>query len=143
MDGEEKVSIFSSESAGSMKKSAKQFALYLIVGGLATLVEWGLFWLLNTPLGVGYAAALTVAYAVSTFANWGFGKLILFHEKQNVFKELAKIYLTSIAGWLLNLLIMWIMVDKLLVSELLSKMAATGIVFFWNFLVRKLVIYKI
>jgi putative flippase GtrA len=127
-----------------IKKSFVQLFLYLIVGGLATLVEWGAFYELNQRLTVHYMAATALAFALSTFANWGFGRLILFRvSNQNTWFELVKIYAVSIIGLLFNIGIMYVEVDKLMMDEMLSKMIATGIVFIWNFLIRKLVIYKI
>ncbi len=125
-----------------MKQKLRDLILYGIVGGLATIVEWGLFYLFNTPMGMNYELATTIAYIIATFANWGFGKLLLFKGIQNLWKELAQIYLTSIVGWLLNLLIMWVLVSGFGVGEMWSKIIATGLVFFWNYLMRKLVIYK-
>ena len=125
-----------------MKKNIRDLIIYGVVGGLATLVEWAFFRLFNASMGLHYELATTFAYIISTFANWGFGKLLLFREKQNVWKELGKIYLTSIVGWLLNLLIMWVLVSLLSSPEMLAKIVATGLVFIWNFLIRKLVIYK-
>ena len=130
-----------------MKKNLKQFFQYLLVGGLATIVEWAAFYALNTGARMYYMAATAIAFAVSTFANWLFGRLLLF---RNPFKldrallaEILKIYLTGIAGLLMNLLIMWIAVEVFSVREMVAKIIATGIVFFWNFIVRKLLIYKI
>jgi len=42
----------------------------------------------------------------------------------------------------MNLAIMWIAVEQFGVQEMIAKIIATGIVFFWNFFVRKLLIYK-
>ena len=127
-----------------IKKSFTQLFLYLIVGGLATLVEWGAFYALNGLLRLHYMAATALAFVLSTAANWAFGRLILFRgAKQNTAAELAKIYAVSVIGLLLNLAIMFVAVEKCGLSEMLSKIGATGIVFAWNFLIRKLVIYKI
>ena len=127
-----------------IKKSLIQFILYFIVGGLATLVEWGAFYIFDKWLSFHYMLATALAFVLSTFANWASGRLILFREsKQNTWLELAKIYAVSRIGLLLNIGIMYIEVDKLLMNEMLSKMIATGIVFVWNFLIRKFVIYKI
>lgn len=57
--------------------------------------------------------------------------------------EIAKIYAVSVIGLLMNMAIMFVAVEKIGLPEMLSKIIATGIVFGWNFLVRKLVIYKI
>ncbi len=126
-----------------IKEDFRQLVLYVIVGGLATVVEWAAFYIFNDVLSINYMIATALAFILSTFANWAFGKLILFKEKQNVFKELAKIYLTSIAGLLMNLLIMWVAVDLIGINEMVSKILATGIVFFWNFFIRKFLIYKV
>lgn len=127
-----------------LKKELKQFILYLFVGGCATLVEWITFFLLDRGTQMHYMPATSIAFIFSTFANWLIGRLVLFHETKSLVKELVQIYLTSIAGLLMNLLIMWVAVDfHFIKDEMIAKMIATGIVFFWNFLVRKLLIYKV
>ena len=124
-------------------ETLKQLFLYLIVGGIATLVEWVLFYIFDTKLGIHYMPATALAFMVSTFANWLAGKLILFKDWSNVIPEIVKIYATSIAGLFFNLVLMWIMVDIMGLQEMVSKIIATGIVFMWNFLIRKYAIYKI
>ena len=124
-------------------EAIKQLFLYLIVGGIATVVEWALFYIFFNFLDINYLIATALAFIFSTFANWLAGKVLLFKEWNNILSEIIKIYATSIAGLLFNLVLMWIMVEQLGIHEMLSKMIATGIVFMWNFLVRKYVIYKI
>lgn len=125
-------------------KQLKELFLYLIVGGLATIVEWAGFWVLSNLLHVQYLLATALAFAVSTFANWVFGRLLVFKDPgdQSLARELASIYLASIVGLLLNLLIMYVLVQLFTVDKMLSKMIATVLVFAYNFLVRKLLIYK-
>jgi len=118
--------------------------LYLIVGGLATIVEWSGFWIFFDMLHIQYLLATALAFVFSTFANWLFGRLLVFRGKQNqsLLKELASIYLTSIGGLLLNLAIMYVMVECLSVWEMLAKVTATVLVFSYNYLIRKKLIYK-
>ena len=98
----------------------------------------------DVPLAMHYAAT---AFIASTFANWLLGRLILFRAAQKsnaaTAKELLKIYAVSVAGLLLNIVIMFVAVEECAISEMPAKILATGIVFAWNFLVRKLVIYKV
>lgn len=117
---------------------------YFFVGLLATLVEWIFFYLFDNVIGFHYQAATVLAIVISTFANWFFGRLITFRnaEKGNVILEIAKIYLVSIVGLLINMLLMWIFVEKAGVKEMYSKMITTCIVFAYNFLIRKLVVYR-
>ena len=117
---------------------------YLIVGGLATIVEWIGFWLFSEKMGIAYLLATTFAFAISTFANWLFGRLLVFRGKQqqSLLREILSVYLASIVGLLLNLLIMFLLVQLLGVEKMIAKMAATVLVFTYNYLVRKLIIYR-
>lgn len=118
--------------------------LYLIVGGLATIVEWTGFWIFFDMLHIQYLLATALAFVFSTFANWVFGRLLVFRGKQNqsLLKELASIYLTSLGGLLLNLAIMYVMVDFIGIWEMFAKITATILVFSYNYLIRKKLIYK-
>ena len=117
---------------------------YLIVGGLATIVEWAGFWLFSEKLSIEYLLATALAFAISTFANWLFGRLLVFRGKQqqSLLREILSVYLASIVGLLLNLLIMFLLVQLLGVEKMIAKMAATVLVFTYNYLVRKLIIYR-
>lgn len=124
------------------RNNIKEFALYVLVGGIATVTEWAAFFLLDL-IGVYYLAAVTVSYVISTFVNWLAGRLLVFKARNtSVGREILSVYLASIIGLLLNLLIMWIAVDVLKSSEMPSKVAATGLVFAYNFIIRKCLIYK-
>jgi putative flippase GtrA len=124
------------------KNNIKDLFLYLVVGGVATIAEWAVFFVL-IRCSLHYAAATAIAYILSTFVNWVMGRLLVFKEsKGSVLKEILSIYLVSVVGLLLNVLIMWVAVDLLSLGEGISKIGATGMVFFFNFLVRKLLIYR-
>lgn len=117
---------------------------YLIVGGLATIVEWAGFWLFFEKCGIQYLLATAFAFFFSTFANWLFGRLLVFrHAKtKSMLQEIASIYLTSIGGLILNLIIMFVMVQVVGISEMFAKVAATVLVFAYNYIIRKRLIYK-
>ena len=118
--------------------------LYLIVGALATIVEWSGFWIFFDMLQIQYLLATALAFVFSTFANWLLGRILVFRGKQNqsLLKELLSIYLTSIGGLLLNLGIMYVMVDFCSSQEMIAKITATVLVFSYNYLIRKKLIYK-
>ena len=118
--------------------------LYLIVGALATIVERSGFWIFFDMLQIQYLLATALAFVFSTFANWLLGRILVFRGKQNqsLLKELLSIYLTSIGGLLLNLGIMYVMVDFCSIQEMIAKITATVLVFSYNYLIRKKLIYK-
>ena len=122
----------------------KQLVLYFFVGVGATIIEWAVFYLLDIELKIHYSLATALAFAVSTLANWGLGRLLLFKkgDQHGLLHELIAIYGVSIIGLLANLGIMWIMIEQLKSPDMIAKITATAIVFIGNFLVRKFWIYK-
>lgn len=129
----------------SVGKNFKQLALYLVVGAGATVVEWSIFFVCNAIFEIHYAVSTTIAFAASTAANWFFGRVLLFHggNGKSLLGEIGSIYAVSIAGLLMNLLIMWFAIELCGVPEMAAKIVATAIVFLGNFAVRKFLIYKI
>ena len=86
----------------------------------------------------------------STAANLILGRLWTFKDnnsyKDKRVKETVLIYVVSAIGLLFNMLLMYIFVTLLKMDtpllKVVSKVLSTGIVFFWNFFIRKLVIYR-
>ena len=125
-------------------KNIKQFISYLFVGAIATIVEWIGFWVLNSLFKWQYLVATAIAFCISTEANLVLGRKLTFKEEcadHIETGEFISIYLASLVGLALNLLLMYLLVSKIHIPKFLSKMIATGIVFFWNFGIRKFAIY--
>lgn len=125
-------------------KIIKEFVSYLFVGAVSTLVEWIGFWAFNGLFNWQYLISTALAFCISTQVNLVLGRKMTFKEvcKETIeTKELISIYMASLVGLVFNLVIMYVLVSKLHVLEFVSKMIATGIVFFWNFGVRKFGIY--
>lgn len=127
----------------------RQFLSYFGVGGIAALVEWAVFFLLEYLFSTPYLLATVLAFLVSTTVNWILGRTFTFKDstyQDKKIKELILVFLVSAAGLLLNLLLMYLFVAVLgldtHIQKTMSKIAATGIVFFWNFLSRKYWIYN-
>ncbi len=135
-------SIFSS-------KDVKQFLSYFGVGGVSALIEWGLFSLLEYLFNIPYLLATILAFIASTTTNWYLGRVFTFKESaytEKRTKELFLVFLVSVIGLGFNLLLMYLFVDVFGMNtnmlKSLAKVLATGIVFVWNYLSRKLWIYR-
>ncbi len=129
-----------------MNKLIRQFTSYLMVGGGAALVEWSAFALLYLGLDAHYILATFVAFILATFANFLLGKRLTFRKAQsglNSSQEMAAVYLISAVGLALNMLLMYLQVARLGWPGMPAKIMATGIVLVWNFLMRKIYLYKI
>lgn len=125
------------------KKGFKDLLLYVTVGGIATVAEWAAFYFVNDICHRHYMLATVLAYVFSTFVNWLAGRIIIFkNSNRSILFEIVSIYMAAVIGLLFNLLIMWVAIDIFNIQEMLSKIIATACVFIWNYLIRKLLIYK-
>ena len=132
------------------KANIKQFISYFFVGGVAAIVEWVMFFIFANVLQINYFVSTVIAFIFSTTANWILGRITTFKDnntyKDNKAKEAFLVFIVSAIGLLFNLILMYLFVTVMgfdsSLGKTLSKIAATGIVFIWNFLIRKLVIYK-
>lgn len=126
------------------QKKLKSLISYFFVGAGATLVEWAGFWVFSNPCSMNYLIATSLAFIISTFANWVLGRVWTFKDSrtQGIVKEIISVYITSVIGLGFNLIIMRVMVGSFGINKMLSKITATGIVFFYNYFVRKKIIYR-
>ena len=132
------------------KANIKQFISYFFVGGVAAIVEWVMFFIFANVLQINYFVSTVIAFIFSTTANWILGRITTFKDnntyKDKKAKEAFLVFIVSAIGLLFNLILMYLFVTVMRfdssLGKTLSKIAATGIVFIWNFLIRKLVIYK-
>lgn len=118
----------------------KDFALYFIVGGLSALTEWVTFFITN--LFTHYVVSTGIAFIVATYVNYLLGRKLVFQNYKKSTKEMFKVFIVSALGLILNVLFMYLFVNFIKLSELFSKILSTGIVFFWNYLSRKMFIYN-
>ena len=127
----------------------KQFISYFGVGGAAALVEWGVFFLLVYLFNTPYLYATVLAFIVSTTVNWILGRMFAFKNsnyKGKKAQELILVFVVSAVGLVFNMILMYLFVSVFSMNsnilKTVSKVLSTGIVFFWNFLSRKYLIYK-
>ena len=127
----------------------KQFISYFFVGGMAAMVEWVMLFLFSSLLSVDYMFATVLAFLFSTTANCIIGRMMTFknsfYENKRVM-EFVLVFLVSVIGLLFNMLLMYLFVDVVGMNtdmlKVFAKILATGIVFVWNFLGRKFLIYR-
>lgn len=121
-----------------------QFFRYMFVGGIATIVDLGVFYILdsNRPewlyfsTGAAFAAGLLVSYLLSK--HFVFTDVAV-HSKLT---EFLIYFITGIIGLGLSELIMFLFASRLDLNHMLTKIAATAVVFLWNFGSKKIILYR-
>ena len=130
-------------------ENIRQFLSYFCVGGCAALVEWIGFSLMEYLLDVPYLLATGLAFILSTTVNWILGRIFTFRDsvyQERRTEEFVLVFFVSSIGLVFNMLLMYLFVDIVgmdtNIMKTIAKIIATGIVFIWNFLSRKLLIYR-
>lgn len=161
------------ESLANVGKSAgkgaelKEFLRYALVGGIAFLVDFGVFWLFRDVIFAGKDTDLiivistTAGFIVGITVNYLLSMRIVFTtEKQQEQGKNARAVLIFIIVGLIGLgltnLLQWLGEAKLLVTEfgkkldellfdqgkLLVRCVVSGIVLIWNYVGRKVLVFK-
>jgi putative flippase GtrA len=113
------------------------------VGGAAACVDIGLFMLFAKGLGLPYLSVAAGSFIVATLVNYVLSVRFVFVSGRRFRRrwELALVYLVSGVGLALNQAILFAGIEIAGLGLLASKLTATGIVFFWNYLSRRFIVF--
>lgn len=127
-----------------MKNLINQIIKFGIVGVLAFLIDYVLLFVLVEYLGMYYLISSAISFTVSVVFNYICSMKFVFARRDDISKkkEFVVFLILSIVGLLINQAMMWMMVDKLLIYYMISKIIVTGIVMIWNFISRKILLEK-
>ena len=133
----------------SQNKFLWEFIRYLFVGGSAFLIDFGLFYIFNEwifagkylylSVFIGYFTGLVYNFLLSckfVFEN-GFDKI-----KDKELQSFIIFAIIGIIGLFLTELLMHCFVKIVHMNALLSRIITGGIVMFWNYYARKVIIFK-
>ncbi|MCR5761451.1 MAG: GtrA family protein [Sphaerochaetaceae bacterium] len=122
-----------------------QFFRYVFVGGLATIVDWGVLYLFTSVLGVHYLVSSIISFTAGLLSNFLLSKLLVFKASEARVKPWAEFLgyaLIGVVGLGLTEIILYFMTDYLGLYYMISKAVATVIVLVWNYVARKKILYK-
>ena len=121
-----------------------QFVRYGLVSVIALAVDFGGMVLLVELFSIHYLVAATVSFISGLVVNYLLSRAWVFTERkyESRVKEFIIFTGIGIVGLLLNNSIMWLAVEKIGIYYIFSKIIATILVFFWNFGLRKMLVFK-
>ncbi|MBQ7874071.1 MAG: GtrA family protein [Oscillospiraceae bacterium] len=121
-----------------------QFFRYIFVGGASFVVDWALLQIIEA-MGVYHLIAGIFSFIAGLCVNFGLSKLLVFSQKSDkkqATKEFTVFGIIVVFGLLITEGLMWIFVDKMGIHLAIAKIIAAGIVLFWNFFMKKLLLYR-
>lgn len=121
-----------------------QFVRYTFVGGAAFAIDFGMLFLLTEYLGVYYLVSAAISFLLGLMVNyllsvkWVFYK----HTFTNPALEFLLFAVIGVIGLFINEFFLWVFTQKFMLYYLLSKIITAIIVYLWNFLARKALLFS-
>ena len=122
----------------------KQIFKFLIVGGSATIIDWIIYYILYNYVKITPLIANIISYSISTIFNYYLTTKYVFNVNTN--KNKKKLFILfvifSLIGLLLSEILLYIMINKLMINKMLSKVISTILVMIFNFITKKRLLEK-
>ena len=122
-------------------KLARQAFGYLIVGGLAALVDIGLFhWLAPRFAGVLLPAAFS--FLVAAVVNYSLSSLWVYRRQWRSLRRAALFLLFASVGLCINAGVTWWLANALPIVPTVAKVGGVAVAFTANFLMNTFIVFR-
>ena len=121
-----------------------QLFRYLFVGGFSFIVDYGLLFILTEFFHFHYLLSATISFVAGLFVNYLLSTHWIFrHSKlKNKAAEFFVFAIIGVVGLFFNNLLLYLFTDGLHLHYMISKLITAALVMLWNFLGRKLILFK-
>lgn len=122
----------------------RQLVLYGIVGGIAFIADYGTLWFLTEYCHLHYLLSAAIAFILGLVINYVLSTKWVFSDRKYKSKWIEFLFFTfiGIVGLGLNEILIFIVSHNLDKHYMIGKIISTIVVFFWNFLARKYLLFK-
>lgn len=127
------------------KNGFLQFFRYIFVGGIATVVDWSILFLLTDFVHIYHLVSAVISFVAGLITNFILSQLLVFkanEAKLNALMEFIGYALIGVIGLGITELIMLLFTNFGGVHYMISKIIATIVVLAWNYIARKKALYK-
>lgn len=127
-------------------REKKEILLYILFGGLTTLVNIASYLIFAKALNVEYLPSTIIAWILAVVFAYITNKIWVFNNYNykigHMAKEFASFVLCRLFSLGVDVSIMWVGVDILKIDDLFTKMAANIVVVLINYILSKLIIFR-
>ncbi len=138
LSGISKIKVFNNDTVVQGMK-------YLMVGGICTLFDFSLLYLLFRVFKLYYVLSSAISFMSSSILNYLLCTLWIFKIRvvENRSLEMFYYLIISGVGLTINTLLVWGFTELLSLFVMISKVLATIVTFVWNFGARKYLLHNI
>lgn len=127
----------------NLYKKYEEIINYLIFGILTTIVSILSYGIFTRLFHLNYVISNILSWILSVTFAFITNKIYVFKSKEDkMFTELMKFYLSRLTSLLIELVIMYLMVDIFSINDMISKIIVQVIVIILNYILSKLFVFK-
>ena len=131
------------EHSAGAKLARQQAVRYLLWGLISVFVNLGAFYVGYRLLGIEYQVANLIAWALGVQCAFWVDRVLVFkHKSARPFHEMGKFYVTRIATYLVESLVLWVGISLLGIPGTWTKIIGQGLAIVGNFFFSKLVVFR-
>ena len=117
---------------------------FFIVGGINTLISLLTFYVLNKILGINYILSSVISYAFGMINSYFLNKRWTFNDKdKKIILQLMKFIAVNGISLSINVLAMYILVDRIHIDSMGAQVIATGFSTILNYLGSRALVFSI
>ena len=123
--------------------SLRELGLYGLASAAALAVDWGLLLVLHGA-GLNYLVATAIGFSAGIAVTYGLSVSVVFRHRPiaDRRREFAGFLGVGLAGLVLTQLLMALWVERLAMAPGLAKIPTAGLVFIFNFSVRRALLFR-
>lgn len=121
-----------------------QIFKFIIVGGIATLLDWIIYYILYRFIGINPLIANIISFSISMIYNFYASCKYVFNvtKSKTKYRLFIEFIVFSLIGLGINELLIFVFYTNLSWNAMLVKILATAIVMVFNFVTRKMFLEK-
>ena len=136
---ETNINLFKGKTANTLV----QLFRYLWVGGISFIIDYTSLFIFTEYLHINYLISAVIAFILGLTTNYQLSTIWVFNNSRlnNKLSEFTIFSIIGIIGLGLNEIIIYVCSEFLNLYYMISKLISTAVVFFWNFLGRKYILF--
>jgi len=124
----------------------REVIVYLITGGITTVINFAVFFVLTNLLDIHYITSNIIAWAAAVIAAFLMNKLIVFDDGDmsgmTIIKQLASFVSFRIVSGAMETGLLYVFVEFMKLNENIVKIVVAVLVVILNYVFSKLIIFK-
>jgi putative flippase GtrA len=123
-------------------RDPRLFFKYIAVGGASAVIEYALFNVLYSGVGLATLVANSIAIVIAVIFHFNMQKRWTFRDLQSLRRQLPRYLMMVGVAAVLNNLLVYLFVEVMLLPPALAKLLQIGLLFGWMFTVSRLIVFS-